>query len=149
MVRSAPPFQEFSAHEEMFNSRMLPLLMAGAVVRNAYITMALPWGRPEEGRVVEGLPQGAYELRNHAIDLLGDFWPGQQFKIRLHYKKSEWRVADRESARLEADAVGMRVVILKRCRNVRILFRSGRELFGWIISAIAVASTFAVLRRGP
>jgi hypothetical protein len=146
---SAPPFQEFTSNQEMFNSRMLPLLMAGAVVDNAYITMALPWARPPEGKVVEGLPEGAYRLRNHEIDISGNFHPGQQIPVHLHYKKSFWRVANRESARVEPDVAGMKVVILAPCQNVRVLFRDGREILGWIISAIAVASTFAVLRRGP
>src|SRR5205085_2411690 len=56
-VLSAPPFQERTRDRELFNSRMLPLLTAGAVVRNAYITMATPWPRPPEGRVVYG-PEG-------------------------------------------------------------------------------------------
>jgi hypothetical protein len=145
---SAPHFQELRPDREMFNSRMLPLIMAGAVVRNAYITLALPWGRPPEGRVVERLPEGAYRLRNHEIDLSGDFRRGEQIDVHLHYKKAYWRVADRESALVEPDPTGMKIVILEPCHHVRVVFRDGREIIGWIISGIAVASTFAVFRRG-
>jgi len=39
------------------------------------------------------------------------------------------------------------VLILKPCKDVRIVFRRDQEILGWIISAVAVASTFAVVRR--
>jgi len=146
-TRSAPPFQTFNSQREMFNSRMLPLLMAGAVVRNAYITMALPWPRPPEGNVVEGLAEGAYRLRNHEIDLFGDLRPGQEIKIHLHYKRAYWDVVDPTSANVDWDPAGMKLDILKPCQNVRIVFRTGKESFGWIISGLAVVATSAVLRR--
>jgi hypothetical protein len=97
---------------------------------------------------VEGLPESEYRLRNHEIDLSGDFRPGQEIRVQLHYKKAYWKVADRTSARIEPDAAGMKLVILKPCQNVRVVFRTGQENLGWIISGIAVAATSAVLWRG-
>jgi hypothetical protein len=41
----------------------------------------------------------------------------------------------------------MRLVILRPCERVRIVFRTGRETVGWIVSGIALVVVSLVLRR--
>ena len=146
-IESTPWFQEFTYDEDMFNSRMLPAIMAGAIVSNAYVTMALPWARPPDGSVVEGWPDDGYRISNHEIEFFGDLRPGREIKVNLHYAKEYWNVADRTSARIEQDGAGMRLVVQRPCERVRIVFRTGRETVGWIVSGIALVVVSLVLRR--
>lgn len=146
-IRLAPPHQAPTGDEEGFSSRMLPLLMAGAIVGNAYVAPALPWTPPADGSVVEGLPDTGYRLRNHEIDLHGDFRPGQEIRIKLRYAPGTWKIVDRTAARIDRDAGAMKVVILRPCQHVRITVRTGLEIVGWVVSGIGFACTAIVLRR--
>jgi hypothetical protein len=149
-VRSAPPYQpSLSPTQDMFNSRMLPLLMAGAVVRNAYVTPALPWSRPAEGNVIEGIAPDGYRLTNHQLELFGDLHAGQQIRIKLRYSRKDWTVTDRTAARIDADAGGMKLVILRPCSYVRVAVRPGLETPAWIVSLVGLASTLVAVRRRP
>jgi len=148
-IRSAPPFQSFSASHEMFNSRMLPLVMAGAVVRDAYVTMALPWARPPEGAVVKDWPDEGYRIANQELELFGDLRAGREIEIHLHYPKKYWKIADPTAARLEPYEAGVKLLILKPCTSVRIVWRSRLEIAGWIVSTIALLAAVVVVWRGP
>jgi len=146
-IRSAPPFQPFAEHQEMFNSRMLPLLMAGAIVGNAYVAMVSPWERPPDGSVVQSRDQVTYRLDNQEIKLFGDFRRGDRIKINLRYPTEYWRVADPRSARIEGHRSGTIVTILTGCRNVRVVLRTGLETAAWIVSGISLIALWLVLRR--
>jgi hypothetical protein len=146
-IRRAPPVQWFSDEEDNFNSRMLPLLMAGAVVGNAYEAVTVPWMRALGGSVVENLPESAYRLRNHELELWGEFRPGQEIKTHLRHLESYWRVADPECARIRDDDGEIGLVMLKPCGYVAISIRPGFETAGWVVSAIGLAMTAAMLWR--
>jgi hypothetical protein len=147
-IRSAPVVQKFTDKQENFNSRMLPLLMAGAIVRNSYTALnGVYWLPIREGQVVEGLPESQYRLRNHELEFWGAFFPGDEIKIRLRCKKSYWKVADRSTARIYGDSGGTTLVILRPCNYVRISVRSGLEIGGWIVSGLGIVITAAVLWR--
>ena len=56
-------------------------------------------------------------------------------------------MVDSDSAQVFWNDSGMpAVLILKPCQDVRIVFRRDQEILGWIISAVAVAFTFVVIR---
>jgi len=148
-VRSAPPYQPFTATQEMFNSRMLPLVMAGAVARNAYVTPALPWPRPAEGSIVEGLAPGQHRITNHELELFDDFRAGQEIRIKLRHSTKHWKVVDPTSARLDAEAGGMKLVILRPCPSVRIVFHSWLERAAWTLSVAGLIATALAVRRRP
>jgi hypothetical protein len=148
-IRSAPLAQNFTDKQENFNSRMLPLLMAGAIVRNSYTALnGVHWLPIREGQVVEGLPESQYRLRNHELEFWGSFFPGDEIKIHLWCKKHYWKVADRSAARIYGNSGGTTVVILRPCHYVRISIRNGLEIAGWIVSSLGIVIMAAVLWRG-
>ena len=137
VVRSAPFTLESANAGGEFNSRMLPLLMGGAVVANAYATLnGVPWMERRDGKVVESLPEDAYKLTNHNLEFWGDFTPGQEIAINLHFVKAYWKVDDPKVARIYDDDGPIRLQILEPCHHVRITMRSGWESAGWAAAGI-------------
>ena len=137
VVRSAPFTLESGNAGGEFNSRMLPLLMGGAVVGNAYATLnGVPWMERGDGKVVESLPEDAYQLTNHNLEFWGDFTPGQEIAINLHFVEAYWKVDDRKVARIYDDDGMIRLQILEPCHHVRITMRSGWESAGWAAAGI-------------
>lgn len=147
MIRSVPYVQDFTDDQDNFNSRMLPLLMAGAVVRNPYVTLnGVPW-MPTEGKVVESLPEASYQLRNHRLEFWGDFREGQEIAINLQCPRHYWRVADRSTARIQRQHGAIKLVILKPCQYLLVTIRTGLETAGWVVSGIGIVLAAAVLWR--
>jgi len=146
-VHAAPPFQDFSAARDMYNSRMLPLLMAGYVVPNAYTALTLPPVRLSEGPVVRESPPGLRcRIGNHTIELEGDLRPDHDVKLAIRPVRHGWKVDDRSCARIENHQGEMKIVMLKPCDRVRLSFRSGGEIAYWIVAATGLAASIALIR---
>jgi len=150
VVRSAPPFQPFTPAGDMYNSRMLPILMAGDVVPNAYTALTLHHLRLPDGPLVHGGPPDLrYRIGNQWIDLDGDLRPGEDVTVAVRSPHHAWKVDDRSCARPQNDEGEMRVVMLKRCGHVHLSMHSSWELVGWIVAAIGLALGVWLIRRGP
>ena len=145
-VRPAPPVQRFSSTHDNFNSRMLPLLKAGFVVRHAYSALALPPVDLPNGSIVDGNPPPRFRLQNHRVDLWGDFQPGQTMFVRLRYLRHyNWKVKDRRTAEIYNQEGDVAVHILRPCRHVVLRLRNTWEMAGWVFSVLGVAAAAGFL----
>jgi len=151
--RDAAPYDEVLLAPDYrpptMNSRMLPLLMTGAVVSNAYVSPRLPWDRPTPGHTVTAPPGTSVQLQNQTLDFFGDFAPGDTILAKIRYRENIWKLTDETAARIEADEGGMRIVVLRSCRHVQVALRDRGDTIAWIVAALGLIASVRELRRGP
>jgi hypothetical protein len=140
---SAPAFQEFTKNVDRFDSRMLPLIMAKTIVRNAYTGVNLPPFLPAEDHVIEWPQNVRYVINNQQIELYGDFWPGQLIKLNLLYHPY-WKSGMPETVSVENDGNLMRLSIQQACSSIVIKISASWEKMAWMISPFGILGMMLV-----
>ncbi len=147
-ILTPPSVQRASATRENLNSRMLPLLEAGFVLRHGYSALVLPVADLPNGPVLGGPAPRDVRIRNDRIDLWGDFVPDETLTIRLRYLRHyNWRIVDRTKAELYKRDGDVAVHVLRPTDHVELRMRSTAEWIGWAGTLFGLALSTARIGR--